>query len=287
MGPRTVRLLTLLSANAPQMFDELENDALLQNARDVLDVAKGSNEKMIKRAFARQSLIHHPDKATGSTEAFLLLDAAKTLLLCFYQAKSGGLDALDQLCLNIVSYDKAKAAHEKVKVAHEKAEAKAVHKDSDDSGDEQPRGHCPHKDEDEDEDEVRGVGPGGPEVEELADDFEYLNSPKKRARLVRGNEKNEEPNDAMDGIDDGEDEDENYSMNGLDGVGMNEDEDEVIKVVGGQAAYDRTVAELAAKKREAEEEQAAKDQEEERKQFEGFVRIKYSDPTDNKKKCVH
>eukprot|EP00966_Prymnesium_polylepis_P199262 4616976-Prymnesium_polylepis.1 len=67
------------------MFDE-EDDALLQDARDVLDVAKGSNEEMIKRAFARQSRIHHPDKATGSTETFLLLGAAKTLLLCLDQA---------------------------------------------------------------------------------------------------------------------------------------------------------------------------------------------------------
>eukprot|EP00966_Prymnesium_polylepis_P113806 2630657-Prymnesium_polylepis.1 len=76
------------------MFVE-EDDAMLQNARDVLDVAKGSNEKVIKRAFARQSLIHHPDKATGSTKAQQLLDAAKTLLLCWDQAKSGRLDAQD------------------------------------------------------------------------------------------------------------------------------------------------------------------------------------------------
>ena len=83
------------------MFVE-DNDALLQDARDVLYVAMGSNEEMIKGAFARQSLIHHPDKATGSTEAFLLLGAAKTLLLCLDQAKSGRLDAQDQLCPNIV-----------------------------------------------------------------------------------------------------------------------------------------------------------------------------------------
>lgn len=60
----------------------------------------------------------------------------------------------------------------------------------------------------QDEDAVRGVGPGGAEVEELTDELAALASPSKRARLVRNKENAEPINEVMEGVGGDEDEDE-------------------------------------------------------------------------------